>query len=597
MAKLLKYFLLLISLFIFPPLSVQAEGVDGFDFPVGPPDGIGYCGSACTGLSFLERYDYEGDGIAEFHPGEDWNSDGSKKDWGGDNNDKGDPVYAISNGKIVYAKNGGPGWGFVVLVEHQLGLERVWSQYAHLTSINAAYLNKSNIVVNRGVELGRIGDFPMGSKKNYHLHFEIRKKYREAKDFVMNWSKEKVEEYYYNPSEFIKSHRPLAAQEITVSLTGKDSASIQWEATNHSDFLTYVLYRADRLDGDKKEIFRTSEIAICAFTDSNLAPGNYYYSLEVQTKSGQVAKSQVKEVSVAREYLKLTPDGFAQMNPFVYGDKVFWEDSRRENGNTPQKIYYYDLKTGTEKWFKIGSVIDGIRWPLWLVANSEYVVYAAIDHTGLNYNIYAYNFERGNYFPITRAPKDQFVIDISEENVVVWNDLRSGNLDIYYLDLKKAEGEQLLVSEKFNQRSPKIWGNKVVWKDSRVGNRHDLYLKEIGGEEVLLKTNAGDSAPDIWRDWAVWEYKTEIFLMDLSTKQFEKIGTGMKPSVRDGKVVFSTAEPECCRVAIYDIATKTTLNLDRVTQFYSTVSIYNNVIAFDDKEVDRLEYNIYLTFL
>ena len=40
---------------------------DGFDYPLGPPDGRGYEGGG-SGLEFLESYDYQGDSYPEYHP-------------------------------------------------------------------------------------------------------------------------------------------------------------------------------------------------------------------------------------------------------------------------------------------------------------------------------------------------------------------------------------------------------------------------------------------------------------------------------------------------------------------------------------------------
>src|SRR5688572_3295444 len=46
------------------------------------------------------------------HLGEDWN-----KNSGGDT-DCGEPVYAAADGLIVTARDAGPGWGNVVMIEH-----------------------------------------------------------------------------------------------------------------------------------------------------------------------------------------------------------------------------------------------------------------------------------------------------------------------------------------------------------------------------------------------------------------------------------------------------------------------------------------------
>ena len=122
---------LLIALFFTGCLSREQLGVespdpveptwlaDGFDFPVGDPDGKGW---AVTGYGFLDWSSYSN----SYHPGEDWNIPGAG------NGDQGEPVYSVANGEVVFS-----GWntalGNVVLIKHAISpTDFVWSQYAHL---------------------------------------------------------------------------------------------------------------------------------------------------------------------------------------------------------------------------------------------------------------------------------------------------------------------------------------------------------------------------------------------------------------------------------------------------------------------------------
>jgi murein DD-endopeptidase MepM/ murein hydrolase activator NlpD len=117
----------IITLLIVNVVCAAIPVSDGFDYPVGIPDGVGYAHGLANnnnGWDFLEN---EGSVI---HPGEDWNGNG-----GGDT-DLGDSVYAISNGRIVAAGNYGSRWGNIILIEHQLQDGTVvWSNYAHLRDI------------------------------------------------------------------------------------------------------------------------------------------------------------------------------------------------------------------------------------------------------------------------------------------------------------------------------------------------------------------------------------------------------------------------------------------------------------------------------
>lgn len=117
---------------------------DGFDFPVGAPDAIGY-------------YDAQPFGVTR-HLGNDWNGNG------GGNTDLGDPVYAAANGIVVDARDVAGDWGNVVRI---VGCE-VEAIYAHLGRMDVAVGD----TVTRGQRIGTIG---FGARSNpAHLHLELR---------------------------------------------------------------------------------------------------------------------------------------------------------------------------------------------------------------------------------------------------------------------------------------------------------------------------------------------------------------------------------------------------------------------------------------
>ncbi|HIX19348.1 MAG TPA: M23 family metallopeptidase [Candidatus Akkermansia intestinigallinarum] len=128
---------------------------DGFDFPVGKPDGEGY---------------YKARGLrlrTPRHLGEDWNG------VGGGNSDLGDPVYTIGHGLVTYAADAKGRWGNVVIVRHAFRDPKsgkvlcCQTLYAHLDRIDV----QLGQLVRRGDQIGTIGTnrgmFPA------HLHAEL----------------------------------------------------------------------------------------------------------------------------------------------------------------------------------------------------------------------------------------------------------------------------------------------------------------------------------------------------------------------------------------------------------------------------------------
>lgn len=154
---------------------------DGFDYPVGKPNAKAY-------------YDAQPFG-KNCHLGNDWNGNG------GGNTDKGDNIYAISNGYVKSAKNLGGGWGNVIRIIHTMPDGKQYeSLYAHCDEI----LVKKGSWVRKGQEIGTIGT----SDGQYlaHLHFEIRD------DIWMGIGKgySKNTEGYLNPTKFIKANRKVS---------------------------------------------------------------------------------------------------------------------------------------------------------------------------------------------------------------------------------------------------------------------------------------------------------------------------------------------------------------------------------------------------
>jgi len=131
---------------------------------------------------------------ANDHLGEDWNKNS------GGNTDCGEQVFAVADGSIVYAENAGPGWGNVVIVEHNLANgTRVQSLYGHLQKI----LKTSGDVKMRE-RIGEVGN--ADGKYLCHLHLEIRE------EICPVWNQagggySADRKGWLDPSDFIDKHR------------------------------------------------------------------------------------------------------------------------------------------------------------------------------------------------------------------------------------------------------------------------------------------------------------------------------------------------------------------------------------------------------
>jgi len=198
-------------------LHTEITPADGFDFPFGDPDGKGSYTDKATGKTyngwyiatrFTEKYSM---GI---HTGEDWNGGG-----GGDT-DLGQDVFAVANGRVVFAESCGRLWGNVVIIEHVLyenhERRKIRSLYAHLQTIKT----RGGEEVKKRQLIATIGQDP-DKTFNAHLHLELRWDETLAPNYWPssdgkdeNWMRER----YAEPSAFIAAHRKLFVPQLEQTL-------------------------------------------------------------------------------------------------------------------------------------------------------------------------------------------------------------------------------------------------------------------------------------------------------------------------------------------------------------------------------------------
>lgn len=159
-----------------------------FDFPIGNENGA----MSYDATPFTE----------DRHLGSDLNGIGQE------NSDLGDPIYAIADGRVLLARDGGPGWGNVVIILHayiENGERKyVQSYYGHVEEI----LVHAGDEIRRGQQIATIGT--ADGRYLAHLHFEMREfitpfigpGYR---DDTRGW---------INPTQFIEQHRGAPLDDV-----------------------------------------------------------------------------------------------------------------------------------------------------------------------------------------------------------------------------------------------------------------------------------------------------------------------------------------------------------------------------------------------
>ena len=159
-----------------------------FDFPLGNEQGA----MAYNAQPFTEN----------MHLGDDLNG------IGGENSDLGDPVFAVADGEVLAAREGGPGWGNVIIVLHayrEKGVRKyVQSFYGHVQTILVAPRDR----VRRGQQIATVGTG--GGKYWAHLHFETR----EFLTPFIGAGYRKDTRGWLEPSAFIQAHRGAPDKDV-----------------------------------------------------------------------------------------------------------------------------------------------------------------------------------------------------------------------------------------------------------------------------------------------------------------------------------------------------------------------------------------------
>lgn len=198
-----------------------------------------------------------------------------------------------------------------------------------------------------------------------------------------------------------------------------------------------------------------------------------------------------------------------------------------------------------------GQVQPAIDYP--------YVVYKTEGETDQEFtDIWAYNIETGQTFPICLAPGEQSNPSVYDGKVVYSDDrndpegLVSTDCNIYMYDINTGL-ESVVASNTEGEGNPFIWGNRVLFNHWNEDGDGDVHMVDIStGVESTVCADAGDQyEATVWEDYAAWRDREtgsdDVALYDFTTHTKEIIADSSAmsnlyyydPMVGDGVVVYS----------------------------------------------------------
>jgi beta propeller repeat protein len=296
-------------------------------------------------------------------------------------------------------------------------------------------------------------------------------------------------------------------------------------------------------------------------------------------------------------------------NPAIYGDWIAWDNRR---AFSPAEIYLYNILSGEELILTPGHTMtseypaiceDRLVWNDWRQ-----------DITGEKVicGIYMYNISSEE--DVLLIETYSFSAPVIYDNIIVWQDERNWNSDIYMYDISTEE-ERQITTHPSNQTNPSIHDNIIVWQDDRNYNgtntsgMWDIYLYDISAaEERQITTEVADQMnPAIHGDKIVWQdYRNgnwDIYMYDISTEEETQITTDesdqREPAIYGSKIVWVDGYRE---IYMYDMSTGKELQITdwadhssiTESEWRGQPAIYENRIVWSDGRHGMDHCDIYM---
>ncbi len=228
----------------------------------------------------------------------------------------------------------------------------------------------------------------------------------------------------------------------------------------------------------------------------------------------------------------LTPDHSATGKAAISGTRVVWTDS----GNG---LWVDHLTTGMRRRLPVAvgddPSISGTR-----------VCYSSLGR------VHVYDLRTESDRTVSPASGEASNCDISG-SVVVWQDERDGNADIFRYDVR-TNTESRVTTDPAAQTKPRVDDGVVIWQDERAGTDDaDLYAEDLAtGTRTLISESAGaQSFADVadgrivWMDTRAGHGNTDVYLYDLASGVETQVttddGWSGNPTISGDRIVYEEA--------------------------------------------------------
>ncbi len=235
---------------------------------------------------------------------------------------------------------------------------------------------------------------------------------------------------------------------------------------------------------------------------------------------------------------------------------------------------------------------------------------AWIENSNNQYNVFLYDLGRDNIF-LTADDGGKFQITSDGflkyypaiyGNKIIWRDSREGG-SIRMYDLGPDGrfgtlddgGESVVTHNLYDPQSPgrpSIYGDKIVYQAYR-GSNWDIYLYNIatGSEIRITDESAYQQYPSIYRNMIVWQdYRNgnwDIYLYDLSTGNERRITTHSAhqqyPVIYGNKIAWQDSRNDAGDIYAYDLGTGVETQITSAAAEQWSPAISGSKLVWDDR--------------
>jgi len=285
----------------------------------------------------------------------------------------------------------------------------------------------------------------------------------------------------------------------------------------------------------------------------------------------------------------------------VYGNKVIWSDHGDD-------IFMYNISSGnTTEISSDGNSPDIYR-------NNVIFTKTIYDDNHNSYdNVFLYNTSSKNITQLTVGDDAKYYTIAIYENKIVWNKVNTANLssDVYLYDITTRQ--ETKISESGSASNPDIYGNVVVWQESRNGT--NIYVRDLSENETIQVTTSGIAFnPAIYGNRIVWQnsyisgekyltgaYKwlSDIYMYEISTAKTTRITTSTCaefPSIYDDKIIYADSrnDPDYgdeTDIYLYDLSAEATTKPIAVFTSNVTSGVAPLSVQFTDESENAVSWD------